>query len=135
MMRQAGLIIAAVLVFFVASVCLVPQIALHSARVQVKKEWLTAKTGTPEERAFEYAEINSIPKSLPKKIALSNNYTNTIWLNVAGSDFGFPGDRFTRDSDPKRENIELHGARYRILVSSGSGLREWAPLLSFVNET
>jgi hypothetical protein len=133
-MRRVGSIIAVALVLLVGSIYFAPRITLHFAKARAQKELIPAEA-TAEELAFASAEIDSVPQSSPEKIAFANDYTNTIWLNVASHDLGFPGDRFMRDSDPKRQNVELHGIQYRILVFQGSDLEEWASIMEFVNET
>jgi hypothetical protein len=122
-----------VLALFVGSVYLVPRIEFRFAKAKAQKELLSGKTA--DQIAYKNAELNSIPQFPPKKIVPSIDYTNTIWLTQPGCDFGFPADRFTRDSQTNRQNVELHGAKYRMLVHPGSEPDEWETAMQFVNET
>jgi hypothetical protein len=127
-MRRAGLIIGIILAILIGSIFAVPKIRFHIARDQALKEIV-------KEGGYDHAVLSAIPQSPPKRIMPSNGYTNTIWLNVGGYLLGFPADRYTRDTDPKRENVVLHNARYRLLVMPGSGTNEFEEVMQFVNET
>jgi hypothetical protein len=94
-----------------------------------------AKAAATREFANEYAHavLNAVPRS--KKIALANNYTNTVWLNVGGCPVGFPGELYAPDTNPKRKNVVLHHAGYRVLVSPGSDAKEFDGVMQSLNET
>jgi hypothetical protein len=127
-MRRTGLIITVILAVLIGSIFAVSKIRFHMAKAQAQKEMA-------EKDGYALAVLNSVPKSPPKRIRSSDGYTNTIWMNVDGYDLGFPAERYTRDTDPKRKDVVLHHAQYRILIFPGSGTNEFESVMQFVNET
>jgi hypothetical protein len=92
-----------------------------------------AKARAEKEHADEKNVLNSVPGTARKLKRI--DYTNVMYVAVAGVRLGFPSDQFTRDSNPKRENVYLYHSRYRVMVMPGAEGKMFAPVMQFVGET
>jgi hypothetical protein len=105
---------------------IVPGVVLYMAKAAATREFA-------DEYANSRAVLNAVPRS--KKLGLANNYTNTVWLNVGGCPVGFPAEFYTPDTNPKRKNVVLHHAHYRVLVLPGDDAKEFGEVMQSLNET
>jgi hypothetical protein len=92
-----------------------------------------AKARAEKEHADGKNVLNSVLGTARKLRRI--DYTNVMYVAVAGVRLGFPSDQFTRDSNPKRENVSVYHSRYRVMVMSGAESKMFAPVMEFVGET
>lgn len=121
-MRRVSLIIF-VLAVLVAGFVMRSKVVLHLAKARAEKEC-----------ASERAVLNTVPLPPSKRLPIAD-YTNTIWIRVAGVRLGFPEDRFTRDPNPKRENAHLYHSSYHLLVNASADTKMFDPVMQPLGET
>jgi hypothetical protein len=107
-MRRVAITIILVVGILVGGLFIAPRVVLYLSKVHVAREF-----------AADRGLLNSVPQTVPRVIAQADDYTNTVWMDIDGCAIGFPSDRFTPDTNPKRRNLVLHHSRYRILVRLG----------------
>jgi hypothetical protein len=76
-----------------------------------------------------------VPSSPAKKIEPTGDFTNVASVEVAGCVFALPSDQFSHDADPKRENVVLNHARYRMLILPCSDAKTWDSIMQSVGQT
>jgi hypothetical protein len=121
-MRRVGLIV------IVIAVC----VAGYGAKWLIELQ--LAKAKAEKKFADGKAFLNSVPSPACRKLS-TIDYTNVTWITMTNARLGFPTDRFTRDSNPKRENLKLHHDRYNLLIFPGHSAAEWAPVTQPLEET
>ena len=121
-MRRVAFIILCICAVLGISLFIRSQVFLRLAKAQAQKE-----------HAEEKDVLNSAPGT-PRQLS-TVDYTNGVSVAVAGVRLGFPSDRFTRDTNPERENVHLYHSRYRVMVMPSADSKMFAPVMQFVGET
>jgi hypothetical protein len=112
-----------------AGIFSLPKMLLRSAKAAAIKQYAGAQY------AGARVVLNAIPARSPREIRPAEEFTNSVSVTVAGRLLRLPADRFTRDRDPRRENMVVHHARYRVLISAGADGKDWETVMGFTGHT